>query len=248
MELLLHCQQQFGSFEIEAFARRSIEDIAVLRKHGDRAPASAPVSCALPSPIAGSPEPPDDGPRAAADGAVRLSALKMILDEGSATASWPVGNGGDRGARVGAVGGFTRLVRAAARCAGDVLCRRPARRPRLARSRWLVARVGRRGRCERLDGSGVVRSAEFRCRWRAAGWAAGALRDTGIDPDPGAGMRSFGARRGGHSVCRAFWADPRLLDRSGPPMLPLSGAEPAAASAGPPRRARRTRKARCSRC
>jgi SAM-dependent methyltransferase len=43
LELLLHCQRRFAdAFEIEAFARRSIEVVVVLRKAGDRAELGPP--------------------------------------------------------------------------------------------------------------------------------------------------------------------------------------------------------------
>ena len=59
LELLLYCQERFGSFEIEAFTRRSIENIAVLRKHGEWIPASAPETASTAPAIAG----PTRGPR-----------------------------------------------------------------------------------------------------------------------------------------------------------------------------------------
>ena len=37
LELMLHCQSRFGTFEIEAIRRRSLENIVVLRKHGELA-------------------------------------------------------------------------------------------------------------------------------------------------------------------------------------------------------------------
>ena len=233
LELLLHCQQQFGSFEIEAFARRSIEDIAVLRKHGDRAPASAPASSAAQSPIAVSPERPDDGPRAAADGAVRLSALKMILDEGSATASWPVGTEGIEGRAlaqsVDSPVSFELRLGAPATFSADVRLADHDWRDLGGSLRAWVAAVDAHGSTARVW-SGVLSSAAdgglpvglpVRCEIPAS------TRTLAL----GCG-RSAPPR--GHSVGRAFWADPRLLDRSAPPMLPLSGAEPAAATAGPP--------------
>ena len=37
LELMLHCEDRFGGFEIEAFERHGLENIVVLRKHGELA-------------------------------------------------------------------------------------------------------------------------------------------------------------------------------------------------------------------
>jgi SAM-dependent methyltransferase len=58
LELLIHCQRRFAdSFEIEAFARRSLELVVVLRKAGevpelaDPAPADTPETLAAPASV-----------------------------------------------------------------------------------------------------------------------------------------------------------------------------------------------------
>ncbi len=58
MGLMLHCHERFGTFEVEAVRRRSLENIVVLRKHGTPAdwtpspPAPAPAEAASGAPSA----------------------------------------------------------------------------------------------------------------------------------------------------------------------------------------------------
>ena len=106
LELMLHCHERFGSFEIEAVRIRSLENIVVLRKHGHLAAAALPAA----PPAAPPAVPPDAQPATlegsvastqpdataaaitptAAPGTIPLSALRMRLDHGSAQAHWSV--------------------------------------------------------------------------------------------------------------------------------------------------------------
>jgi GT2 family glycosyltransferase/SAM-dependent methyltransferase len=106
LELLLHCQERFGTFEIEAVRRRGLENIVVLRKHGELEPVPQPVmGSVVAKPDADdqqetAPEPsavhsmPTSAARTHAmptsAARIRLSALRATLDAGSAAAKWPV--------------------------------------------------------------------------------------------------------------------------------------------------------------
>ena len=193
LELLLYCQERFGSFEIEAFTRRSIENIVVLRKHGAWVPATAPETASTAPAIAGRLEARDDGPRAATDGAVRLSALRMTLDDGSGPAAWPVGVEGIEGRALAQVAdapvSFELVLASPARFSAEV---------RLGDHDWRDLRGSVRPWVAVVDASGAGRRLWSgvldlrRRRWRAGG-AAGAMRAAGVDPDAGAGVRPAAA-------------------------------------------------------
>lgn len=85
--LMLHCHERFGTFEIEAVRRRSLENIVVLRKHGIFTAASP-----LPVPQASGSDPPS--PRPSADLQSELIALlsrlqvRRLLEVGCGDFRW----------------------------------------------------------------------------------------------------------------------------------------------------------------
>jgi GT2 family glycosyltransferase len=101
LELVLHCQERLGSFELEAVRRAGLENIVALRKHGELV-----VDAALP---AVDPPPGDDAPEAVAPTShvrtagssplarIPLSALRLAPDEASAQAQWSVDPDGMKG-------------------------------------------------------------------------------------------------------------------------------------------------------
>ena len=86
LELVLHCQTRLGSFEIEAVRRVGLENIVVLRKHGELVVEEARRLVAGAAPVG----------RALARASsivstkIPLSALRFALDTGSAQAHWSV--------------------------------------------------------------------------------------------------------------------------------------------------------------
>ena len=83
--LMFHIHQRLGNFEVEAIRRRSIENIVVLRKHGDPPTTAEPEPAAVPVPVAPLPpvpEPPRPG--------MPLAGLRAALDAGSAAAHWSI--------------------------------------------------------------------------------------------------------------------------------------------------------------
>lgn len=89
VELMLHCREQLGSFDIEAVRRRGAETIVVLRKRGEPA---------------GDPGP---APTAVASGRMPLSALRSRLDAESATSHWSIDPDGLHGRALVALSGGT---------------------------------------------------------------------------------------------------------------------------------------------
>jgi len=89
VELMLHCREQLGSFDIEAVRRRGAETIVVLRKRGEPA---------------GDPGP---APMAVASGRMPLSALRSRLDAESATSHWSIDPDGLHGRALVALSGGT---------------------------------------------------------------------------------------------------------------------------------------------
>lgn len=74
LELLIHCQRRFvDSFEIEAFARRSLELVVVLRKAGQLAEMAEPGSTSSPDTVA------------AVDAQLKATADRLHRIEGSVT-------------------------------------------------------------------------------------------------------------------------------------------------------------------
>lgn len=106
LELVLHCRQRFGTFEIEAHRRSGLENIIVLRKQGaparddafpsgqagDAAPTAAPAQTDPSRAPKPNPQPADPLRSEAAPTRMRipLSALRERLDSGSAAARWQV--------------------------------------------------------------------------------------------------------------------------------------------------------------
>ena len=80
--LMFHIHQRLGNFEVETIRRRSIENIVVLRKHGEP-PTSEPdpTSIAEPTPVDA-----DVSSRVP----VALAGLRARLDHGSAAAHWSI--------------------------------------------------------------------------------------------------------------------------------------------------------------
>lgn len=72
VQLMLHCHERFGTFEIEAVRRRSLENIVVLRKHGTLADWSPPP------PVAAPPAPPPAPPRARPSEALRSQITALL--------------------------------------------------------------------------------------------------------------------------------------------------------------------------
>jgi len=85
LELMLHCHERLGSFEIEAVRRVGLENIVVLRKHGELVlEESTGAGARVPKRIA------HLRTRAVASATIPLSALRARFDEGSAKAHWSV--------------------------------------------------------------------------------------------------------------------------------------------------------------
>jgi O-antigen biosynthesis protein len=232
LELLLYCQERCGSFEIEAFTRRSIENIAVLRKHGAWVPETAPETGSTAPAIAAPPEARDDGPRAA-DGAVRLSALRMVLDNGSGPASWPVEAEGLDGRALAQVAdapaSFELVLASAARFSAEV---------RLGDHDWRDLRGSVRPWVAVVDASGAGRrlwSGVLTCA--ADGGEPEGLR---VQCELPASTRTLVlgcdrlTPRRGQPVSRAFWVEAELLDRSAPPVVRLPAVEPSGSQARTP--------------
>ncbi len=100
--LMFHIHERLGTFEVEAVRRRNIENIVVLRKHGDppapaipAEPTQALAEPALEAPLPGLVSAPP-GPAAPTSAAPRsragfpLAGLRARLDEGSAAAHWSI--------------------------------------------------------------------------------------------------------------------------------------------------------------
>ena len=95
LELMLHCRERFQSFEIEAVRIRSLENILVLRKHGELLLEPEPVTTLTQNGSNGSAVRAQAQPIAAAavspaPDKVPLAALRMKLDAGSAASHWSV--------------------------------------------------------------------------------------------------------------------------------------------------------------
>ncbi len=110
VQLMLHCHERFGNFEMEAVRRHEIENIVVLKKHGElvvEEPSPAPAPAVEQPPPAAEPTPAEEarigelGVRspassapvtepAAPGGRLALSALRARLDAGSAASRWAV--------------------------------------------------------------------------------------------------------------------------------------------------------------
>jgi GT2 family glycosyltransferase/SAM-dependent methyltransferase len=229
LELLLYCQERFGSFELEAFTRRSIENIVVLRNHGEWVPMSRhEAATERPTVVRAR----SDGPRAADDGAVRLSALRMTLDESSGASSWPVGAEGIDGRALAQVADAPASFEL--RLGGPVTF---SAEVRLGEHDWRDLRGSVRPWVATLAADGTLRelwSGMLTCA--ADGGGPGGLR---VRCELPASTRTLmlgcdrRPPRRGPPVQRAYWRDPQLLDPSAPPPVSPPDDKAAAVAAGP---------------
>ena len=210
LEVVLHCQQRLESFEIEAVRRVGLENIVVLRKHGELDVKPVPAAEVARRRIG----------RALAragsivSGKIPLSALRFGLDEGSAHAHWTVDPDGVPGRSLVQTAGS--VVSVPLRLSGSG---RFAARARLLPHDWRdgvgavrawVAIVGADG-VEHTLWSGTLPAAASR-RHGPRGLpvvcelpASTAALKLGIDP------RSSGT---GPVVARAVWVEPEIADPS----------------------------------
>jgi O-antigen biosynthesis protein len=222
LELTLHCHQQLASFEIEAVRRAGIENIVVLRKHGDQVIQESPAAATTV---------PKRWRRLAA-GRIKipLSALRVALDDESAQALWSVDPDGVSGRalvqsaasvvtiplRLGGAVGFSARVRLLPHDWRDgtgmlrawVAVTDPSGTQRTLWSGWLPTAVFRQGKS-----SGLPVSCEVP--------ASSASLHLGIGP------RSSGT---GQLVERAAWVGPEIADPAGaqaPGLGPSPGSVPA---------------------
>ena len=87
LELMLHCQERLEAFEIEAVRRVGLENIVVLRKHGELVIETTQADGDM------APEPehrPSARLSSSPSAKLPLSALRVTLDEGSAQTHWSV--------------------------------------------------------------------------------------------------------------------------------------------------------------
>jgi glycosyltransferase involved in cell wall biosynthesis len=229
---MLHCHERFGNFEIEAVRRRAIENIVVLKKHGDPLvdePNLVPAAAEEPAPAANSPyadeaptgEPGVSSPASSAAAVspatagvrLALSALRMRLDAGSAASYWALNP--DRLPGRGLVMNAEAMVTLPLRLASPVSF---TSRVRLLPHDW-------------RDGRGAVRA------WVAVANDAGHRREVwtgklkaaaelggpdGVVVDckvPASTTElvlgvSATARRDGPALARAVWLEPSIVDRS----------------------------------
>jgi len=215
LELMLHCQERLGSFEIDAVRRVGLENIVVLRKHGELVVEDDVSAGTL------TVEPEHRQPTRASLGPsarLPLSVLRVALDEGSAQAHWTVDPDGLTGrAMVQSAGSVVTIP---LQLAGPV---RFTARVRLLPHDW-------------RDGAGAVRVwvavtdsvANQRTLW------SGSLRSAALDKGDPSGLavdcdlpasstslklgidpRSSGT---GQLVARAAWVDPEIADPAGAPL------------------------------
>ena len=231
VRLMLHCHERLGSFEIEAVRRRGIENIVVLRKHGELSlepPAElAPPVTELVGVVSSQPVPPAAGVTPAPGSArvgIPLSALRVTLDESSAQSYWSIDPDGVPGrALVMATGapvtvplGLDGVVTLSARV-------------RLLPHDW-------------RDGRGVVRA------WVAATQADGTRRElwSGSLPaaadlgspeglavtcelEPGTTSLQLGLQQlttSDRAVARAVWVQPEIIDPQAAPPPPTAADSP----------------------
>jgi len=209
LEMVLHCQQRLGSFEIEAVRRVGLENIVVLRKHGELV--------VEPSPAA---EIRARGPvgRALARASsivskkIPLSALRLALDTGSSQAHWSVDPDGVPGRTLVQTAGS--VVSVPLRLSGTG---RFAARARLLPHDWRDGVGAVRAWVAVADGDGTERMLWSGSLPAAASRKNGssglpvacelpestAVLKLGIDP------RSSGT---GPLVARAAWVEPEIAD------------------------------------
>lgn len=90
VELMLHCHERFGTFEIEAVRRRSLENIVVLRKHASPADWSPPMPVAVPQATAPDPQPAPPSAELRAELITLLARLEVrrLLEIGCGDFDW----------------------------------------------------------------------------------------------------------------------------------------------------------------
>ena len=212
LELMLHCQERFGSFEIEAVRRVGLENIVVLRKHGEL----------VVEDIAGAglavPEPEDRRQARARLGAlakIPMSVLRLALDEGSAQARWPVDPDGVGGRALvqaaGSVVTFPLRLSGAVGFSARVRLLPHDWRDGAGSLRAWVAVTDEDGAQRRLW-SGVLTTAVLH-----KGKPSGLLVHCEVPASStslklGVGPRGSGT---GHLVARAAWVDPEITDPAG---------------------------------
>ena len=229
LELVLYCQAQFGSFDVEAVRRNGLENIVVLRKHGEQVIEEAP-----PSPEA---EPGGDGLRTRTSAlrtrpagsspsvTVPLSALRMKLDEASTPTSWAIDPDGVKGRALVQPAGS--VVTIPLRLAGDVAF---STRVRLLPHDWRDGVGALRAWVAVTDQAGTQRalwSGSLPTARMHEGNPSGMPLDLEV-PASSVSLRLGVDPAGSHSggmVARAAWIDPRIGDPAGTP-APASGSRP----------------------
>jgi GT2 family glycosyltransferase/SAM-dependent methyltransferase len=242
VKLLLHCQERFGTFEIEAIRRRSLENIVVLRKHGKliprmtTGPTARSSTAEIGSTRRAAPEPakfagrggPSPGP--VSQRGIRLSALRVAMDAGSVAVRWPVDFDGVPGRALVLPAGS--VLRVPLRLGGPVRFSARVLLPphdwrdlHGAVRAWVAVSVGNEPRRELWSGSLACAGDGglpdgLQVEWELPASTSALL--LGSDQQP---------PRDGLPVGRAMWLDAEIVDASAPtPVAPWQ--EPA--SSGPP--------------
>ena len=225
LELMLHCQERLGSFEIEAVRRAGLENIVVLRKHGELAVEESPAArVTVPQLSRRRPARAASGPSAM----IPLSALRIALDGASAQAHWSVDPDGVTGRAL--VQSAGSVVTVPLRLAGAVGF---SARVRLLPHDWRDGVGALRAWVAVTDSAGTQRtlwsgflSTAVLHKGKPSGLvvtcdvpASSTSLKLGIDP------RSSGT---GHLVARAAWVDPEIADPAGTP-APSLGSSPQSA-------------------
>ena len=227
LELILHCQWRFGTFEIEAIRRHSIENIVVLRKHGgpiEESPAgpTAVLPQADPEPptsldrqmtLDSAISPPPDGSSGCR---VPLSALRMALDPRSAQARWVLDWEECPGR--GLVQPADSVVTFSLRLAGPV---RLSSRVRLASHDWRDLRGGVRAWLGVEEGGAGRRelwSGSLECSGER-GRLGGLPVDCELPASSNSLLLGLDMRppSSGSPVGRAIWVEPEIIDPAAPP-------------------------------
>ena len=210
LRLMLHCQERLASFEIEAVRRVGLENIIVLRKHGELVVKPDPSTA------------PELRDRRAArisagpSAKIPVSALRVRLDQGSAQAHWALDPDGVSGRVM--VQPADSVVTLPLRLAGPVGF---SARLRLLPHDWrdgvgsLRAWVGVTdpGGSQRTLWSSSVSAASLH-KGNPSGLAVSCdVPASSTSLQLGIGPRSSGT---GRLVDRAAWVDPEIADPSGP--------------------------------
>jgi GT2 family glycosyltransferase/SAM-dependent methyltransferase len=237
LELLVHCQERFGTFEIEAVRRRGLENIVVLRKHGE-------IEDTVPQSVIGelvgesdssdhqtaAVEAPAIRSTPTSTARIRLSALRVAMDAGSVAVRWPVDFDGVPGRALVLPAGS--VLRVPLRLGGPVRFSARVLLPphdwrdlHGAVRAWVAVSVGNEPRRELWSGSLACAGDGglpdgLQVEWELPASTSALL--LGSDQQP---------PRDGLPVGRAMWLDAEIVDASAPtPVAPWQ--EPA--SSGPP--------------